>query len=157
MADATAEPEVLGLVASAPGLRPADVLTSALATGLDTALDVGIACPDAAGAGEDCCESMRLKKRATYERFLPELEAQGIEYRPLIWSCWGREHPDTTAVLEQVSRRAARRRGFADYRPLLRRARARIGAALARRAAAMLRVCLAGACGSNARGLGDDV
>ena len=43
LSDSTAEPEVLGLVASAPGLRPADVLTSVLGGAQHlTALDVGV-------------------------------------------------------------------------------------------------------------------
>ncbi len=42
-----------------------------------------------------------------------------------------------------LARRAARRRGFADYRPLLARARAAIGVALARRLAQMALSCQA--------------
>ncbi|CAE8635350.1 unnamed protein product [Polarella glacialis] len=144
LADATAEKEVLGLLEAAPGLRPADILTSAASPGLTSALDVGIASPDAAHAGADCAEAMRVRKRAVYSRFLPALEAEGIEYRPLVWSCWGREHPDTTATLTQLARQAARRRSMPDHIRLLQRARAQIGAALARRAAAMLRACMPG-------------
>ena len=62
--DPTAEIEPLGLVTSHPTLRPADVLTSA-ASGRLAALDVGVASPDAAGAGVDCTESMVLSKRHT--------------------------------------------------------------------------------------------
>ena len=142
LADANAEKEVLGLLAAAPGLRPADVLTSAAAPGQISALDVGIACPWAQHAGSDCTESMRVRKRDKYAPYLVALSAEGVEYRPLVWSCWGREHPDATAVLTQLARQAARRRGFASHLPTLRRARAQIGAALARRAAAMLRDCL---------------
>ena len=111
---------------------------------MTSALDVGIAAPHALHAGSECTESMRLKKRTTYSRVLGALEAEGVEYTPLIWSCWGREHPDTTAVLIQLARQAARRRGYADHLPLLGRARAHIGAAIARRAAAMLRACVPG-------------
>ena len=142
MADATAEKEVLGLLETAPGLRPADILTNAVSPGLTSALDVGIAAHHASHAGADCAEATRVRKRATYARFLPALLAEGVEYRPLVWSCWGREHPDTTAALTQLARQAARRRGSSDFRPLLRRARARIGAAIARRAAGMLRACM---------------
>ena len=124
-------------------MRPADVLTSAVSPGLVTALDVGIASPDARNAGEDCTESMRRRKRAVYARYLGAMEGEGVEYKPLVWSCWGREHPETTAVLTQLARQAARRRGVASHAQLLRRTRAQIGAALARRAAAMLRACLA--------------
>ena len=142
LADTTAEKEVLGLLDTAPGLRPADILTSAVSPGRVSALDVGVAAPGARHAGADCTESMRRRKRAVYARYLDALAAEGVDYQPLTWSCWGREHPDTTAVLTQLARRAARRRGVASHAPLLRRARAGIGAALARRAAAMLRACL---------------
>lgn len=143
IADTTAEKEVSGLVDAAPGLRPADVLTSAASPGLVSALDVGVACPHAQHAGPDCLEAMQRRKQAKYREVAVQLEQQGVEYRPILWSCWGREHADTTAVLTQIARRAARRGGFPDYRLLLRRARGAIGAALARRAAAMLRACAA--------------
>ena len=95
-------------------------------------------------AGDDCTESMRLRKRRVYARHLEALRAEGIEYRPLVWSCWGREHPDSTAILSQLARQAACRQGAPGHVPLLRRARAQIGAAIARRCAAMLRACMPG-------------
>ncbi len=143
VADATSEPEVLGLFASAPDLRPADVLTSALGGNLSHALDVGIAAPLAANAGPDCTESMRKRKVRRYARWQGELEEQRITYRPLIWSAWGREHPDTSSVLVELAKVASRRRGLADYRPVLARARAGIGIAIARRAARMILSCQA--------------
>ena len=107
------------------------------------ALDVGVAAVEARHAGADCTESMRTRKRNAYgPQLLDALEAEGIEYKPLVWSCYGREHPDTTAVLTVLARTAARRRGMASHTPLLQRTRARVGAALARRAAAMLRACM---------------
>ena len=142
LADASAEPEVVGLIASAPGLRPADLSTTALAMNCDTALDIGIASPDAAGAGPDCTESMRRRKLTRYGRFLQELLATHVIYRPLIWSCYGREHADTTAVITAIARRAARRQGLADHRRLLTRFRAAVGVALARRSARMVHACL---------------
>ena len=143
VADATSEPEVLGLFASAPDLRPADVLTSALGGNLSHALDVGIAAPLAANAGPDYTESMRKRKVRRYARRQGELEEQRITYRPLIWSAWGREHPDTSSVLVELAKVASRRRGLADYRPVLARARAGIGIAIARRAARMILSCQA--------------
>ena len=147
LADATAEKEVLGLLDTAPGLRPADVLTTAVSPGRSSALDIGVAAVEARGAGgpgQDCTESMRVRKRSVYARHLDALEAEGVEYRPVIWSCYGREHPDTTAVLTAMARMAARRRGCPSHKPLLRQARAQIGAALARRLANMFRACLPG-------------
>ena len=55
----------------------------------------------------DCTESMRRRELGTYSRFLPALEAERVGYKPVVWSCWGREHPDTTAVLTQLARQAA--------------------------------------------------
>ena len=111
---------------------------------MTSALDVGIAAPHARHAGSDCAETMRLKKRATYSRHLAALAEEGIEYKPLVWTCRGREHPDTTASLTQLARQAARRKGYSDHAFLLRRVRAHVGAAIARRGAAMLRVCMPG-------------
>ena len=64
-------------------------------------------------------------------------------YRPIVWSCFGREHADTTSVMVALARRAARRRGYADHKPLLARARAAIGVALACRLARMALSCQA--------------
>ena len=60
----------------------------------------------------------------------------------MIWSSFGREHEETTAILDRIARRAARRFGHATHTALLGRARAAIGVALARRAARMVHACL---------------
>ena len=141
MADTTAEREVLGLLDTAPGLRPADILTNAFVPALSSALDIGVAAPHAVHAGDDCCEAMRLRKIRHYQDHLEDLRLQGIIYTPLIWSFWGREHEDTTKVLRQIARVAARRRGD-KYEAVLSSLRDVIGAVLARRAAAMLLSCI---------------
>ena len=84
---------------------------------------------------------MRLRKLARYSRFVPELLEQGIECQPLTWSCYGREYPATSAALTLLARRAARRQGDRPWRHRLRLLRAGVGAALARRAAAMVAAC----------------
>ena len=84
-ADATAECEVLGLLDSAPALRPVDILTSAASPSLTSALDVGVAAPHAAHAGDDGCETMRLRKLHWYRDYVSELEHQGIEQKHPIW------------------------------------------------------------------------
>ena len=84
---------------------------------------MGVAAVEARNAGVDCTESMRARKRAVYSMHLDALEAEGVEYRPLVWSFRGREHPDTTAVLACLARRAARR-----VRPPLRQAAPEIDA-----------------------------
>ena len=108
VADPATEPEVLGLLQAAPGLRPADILTSAVREGTLSAFRVGIASPDARHAGLDAAESMR------------QLLEQGIEDQRLTWSCYGREHPATSAALTLLARRAAEKgrviaRGATDF------------------------------------------
>ena len=142
LADPSAEAETLGLVPSHPSLRPADVLTSAALPGRLAALDVGVVSPDAAASGSDCCAYMHDKKMRVYSAHLAEMEANGVTYRPLIWSAMGREHPETSVVLEALARAAARRRGLRDFRQLLWRTRTAIGVMLARRAVRMVRACL---------------
>ena len=141
--DPHAEPEALGLLPAAPGLRPADVLTSAAGGNGLVALDVGVASPDslAAVAFGDALEAMRRRKARVYAAFGEAMRAAGLEYAPLPWSCWGREHAVTTTVLVAFCRRAARRRGETNWRRALRGFRADIGAVLARRASAMWRQC----------------
>ena len=70
------------------------------------------------------------------------LSAQDIRYVPLVFSSYGRMHPQAQAILETVARTAARKRGFGDHRLLLRRATGRIGVAIWRKAAAMVKSCL---------------
>ena len=72
---------------------------------------------------------------------LDAMARDGISYVLMVWSAWGREHPETTRVLELIAKRAARRRGQAEHRQILRRARARIGRAVVQRAVAMHKAC----------------
>ena len=141
--DPHAEPEALGLLPAAPGLRPADVLTSAAGGNNLVALDVGVASPDSQAAVQngDGLEAMRKRKAGVYAPVADTMRDSGLEYRPMPWSCWGREHADTTEVLVMLCRRAARRRGEANWRRTLRLFRADICAILARRASAMWQQC----------------
>jgi hypothetical protein len=142
LADPTAECEVPGLVASAPMLRPADVLTAAAFPGRLAALDVGVTSPHRPAAGDDACAAMHASKLAVYAPYSAELAASGVAYLPLVWSAYGRPHPEASAALELLARRAARRRGLRCHRPLLRRTLAAVGVALWRRLAAMQAACL---------------
>lgn len=142
LADPRAGVEAPGLIPSAPALRPADILTSAAYPGRLAALDIGISSPEASGAGSDCCAAMFDKKVRNYGPHLAELTAADVVYKPLVWSAFGREHPETSIVMETLARQAARRCGLRDHRLLLRRARAAVGAHLARRAVRMARACL---------------
>ena len=142
IADSAAETEVPGLIPSAPSLRPADIFTEAAVPGCQAAMDIGITSPDSAGAGDDCCEAMYQSKMAKYEAHFLELTRLGIRYKLIILSCHGRWHPDSLLTVEAVAKRAARKRGFADHKLLLRRALASIGVLVWRRAAAMVKSCL---------------
>ena len=85
---------------------------------------------------------MYRRKRRDYGQYLDELERdRGIAYRPMVWSTWGRAHPETQKILGDMARTAARRRGLQDFRLILRRTRCAIGVQLARRAVAMLAAC----------------
>lgn len=131
-----------GLVPSAPALRPADILTSAALLGRLAALDIGVTCQEATGAGEDCCDAMYRRKRLAYAQHLRELEeAQDVAYRPMVWSAFGRAHPEAEAMLTSMAILAARCRGLCDHRLILRRARCAIGVALVRRAVQMVHAC----------------
>ena len=142
LADPGATPEAPEIIASHPALRPADIFTSAAIPGGMAALDVGIASPDAAGAGDDCVETMWRRKRGAYAEHFDEMRAIGVTYVPVVLSCYGRWHADSAVTLERVCQQAARRLGIADHRPILRRAQAAAGVAIWRRAAAMARACL---------------
>ena len=98
--------------------------------------------PDAVGAGTDCVEAMRQRKAGEYADHFEEMEAQGVFYRPVTFSAYGRPHPDATAMLATIAKRAARRRGFGDHRQILRRATVKVGMQIARRAARMVLACL---------------
>jgi len=133
------EIEPMGLV---PGtqLRPADILTGALGHGL-VALDIGIASPDAMGAGQDCTQSMADRKVTKYEPHRAVLDWQNIIYKPLTFSCYGRLHPDTTATLRTLAQRIARRRGCSAGEWRFRRLRAKLVAQIWARAGRMVRSC----------------
>ena len=60
-ADPSAAKEPEFLIPSRPRDRPADVLTSAV-PGCVAALDVGVASPAAAAAGDDAAQAMRIRK-----------------------------------------------------------------------------------------------
>ena len=144
LADPSAAVETAGLVPSAPTLRPADIFTSAALPGRLAALDIGISSPDASGAGQDCCDAMFARKLREYGSWLGEMESEGVTYRPMVWSAFGREHPEISAMLEAMAVQAARRRGLRDHRVILRRARCAIGVRLATRAARMILCCAPG-------------
>ena len=98
--------------------------------------------PEAAGRGVEACEAMVRAKWARYGNALAQLRADGVEDLPLVFSCYGRPHPDASAVLRYMAQVAARRQRFAEAPVLLARVRAAIGVHLWRRVAQMIRACV---------------
>ena len=141
LADPSAETEVLNLFPDAPTLRPADIFTTAALPGRMAALDIGICSPDACGAGIDCCDSMHENKIKKYSDHLIGRAGVDFIYCPLVFSCYGRVHPECMSILRCIAQGAARRRGVLDFRGLLSRLHRNIGVAIWRRAAAMVQNC----------------
>ena len=136
--------EPQGLVPSRPRSRPADLLSHAAGpAGGCAAVDVGVACPHACGAGADACAAMEARKRRELGPVgEAELLAAGLEHVPAAWSCYGRASQQADDLLVRLARRAARRQGLPSAAGLLRRTRARIGVEVWRRSVAILRACL---------------
>ena len=139
LADPSSETEVRALFPNAPTLRPADIFTSAALPGRMATLDIGISSPDACGASDDCCDSMYDKKVRRYSEHITE--RTNFEYRPLVFSCYGRVHPECMSILRNIAQGAARRCGLFDFKGLLSRIHRNIGVAIWRRAARMVHAC----------------
>ncbi len=60
----------------------------------------------------------------------------------MVWSAFGRPHAETTTIIRQLTKKAARRRGLLNAALLERRACAKIGTEIWRRAARMVMQCL---------------
>jgi hypothetical protein len=86
-------------------------------------------------------ESMRVRKVSRMAPYASELEAGGIEYRPITFSSFGRPHADSKRLVQSFARRLARRKGT-EAHVEERRLHARITMQIWRRAARMLRRCL---------------
>ena len=148
LSDSTASAETRGLVPSRPALRPADILTSATC-GRPAALDVCVASPDSGRAGRDACAAAVARKKNRYRTVLAELEEEGYEYRPIVWSCWGRPGSEAASTVRTLAAAAARRLGYAGGLEFEARARALVGVHLWKRAAAMVLACLPEAAGED--------
>ena len=140
--DPATDLEVPGLCPQAPTLRPADVLTRALHHTQVVAADVGVRAPHAASAGLDPLGKMRIEKHQKYEPHREDLAAQGIIYEPIIFSAYGRRHPQTTDMLKFAASRAARRRGWLKAGSLLKWWHRQLAAELWRRVARMVHSCM---------------
>jgi len=134
-ADPSAEKEPEFLIPSRPRDRPADVLTSAV-PGCVAALDVGVASPAAAAAGDDAAKSMRIRKIGEREPVQQELEQAGIVYKPFVFTTFGRPDAAACDILKSIVKRGARRKGWYAV-AFDRKFRASLVTVLARRMARM--------------------
>ena len=69
---------------------------------------------------------MTVTKHARYASHSAELERANVRYEPIVWSCFGRPHPQTLVLMKALAKRAARRRGLSDPQQLVRRSCAKI-------------------------------
>ena len=102
---------------------------------------MGVTSPDAASAGDDCTHAMVLDKCRTYVPHFDSLQRASIHYLPVVWSAYGRPHPDASKVLVTLARAVARRRGLGNFRGLARQWAARITTEVWRRGANKILVC----------------
>jgi hypothetical protein len=100
--------------------------------------------PEASGAGRDCTEALRRRKLREHQVYEEDMRRAGLTYVPMAWSAFGRPHDVAHAVLGNVARMAARRRGGTEAEVLRRRTAAAIGLEIARRSAKMVMACLPG-------------
>ena len=84
---------------------------------------------------------MDQRKTARMDPFSPELDRQGVDYRPFAISCWGRLHPAAAQMLRNAAKMKARREGMASETNLYRHFLGRVGALIWRRAARMALRC----------------
>ena len=142
VADPATSIEPAGLVASKPDLRPADILTRSVRPSGFAAIDVGVASPHAAYAGDDCLDAMRQRKLAHYgEAVLDELAAEGIEYTPALISCYGRRSTTLSRLICTAALRAARVRGLACGTAIEARWKRSVAVEVWRRAACLVLRC----------------
>lgn len=98
--------------------------------------------PAASGAGYDCTEARLQRKLSDYRAVLPELDAQGIDYKLMTFSTWGRPHLDVAQAMDWVARQAARRRGMQGHGHILRRWRVQVATQWWMGASRMVLECL---------------
>ena len=103
---------------------------------------MGIVAPGASGSGSDCTAAMHRTKLNRYANYTHELEQENIKYEPMVWSAYGRPHPNAKLILQKLAKKAARRRGMINFKPLYRRTAAKITVEIWRRAARMVMACL---------------
>ena len=142
-ADPAAETEPQALTPH-PGLRLADILCSAAVRGSLAALDVGVPMPTGADGDADAAQLYLNAKLSKYSRHLAAMQSNGITYKPIIWTAWGRAHPDAISALQSLAIKAARRRGLISASSMMAETRLNIALELQARAARMVMACMPG-------------
>ena len=84
---------------------------------------------------------MLERKLRKYEPYQAVLDRQNITYQPMSFSCYGRLHPDTTAILRTLAKRVARRRGCSAGEWRFRRMWSKLVLQIWARAGRMVRAC----------------
>ena len=74
--------------------------------------------------------------------FQTELDQAGVQYKPLIFSCYGRPHADSKKVISSLARRIARRSGKEESHVVERRLFTNVNLEIWRRSAKMIMACL---------------
>ena len=141
LADSRARTETRGLC-EASDVRPADIYTSAALPGREAALDVTVVSPEASRAGQDCLQTAYSDKIRKYRRYFPELNQQGIAFRPLVWSTEGAPHPVVLRVLSYVCEQAVQRNSCKGAKEMQQRWQREISIAIQTRKAAMIAACI---------------
>ena len=72
---------------------------------------------------------------------LAALLRQNISYTPIVWSAYGRPHPDTLTVLRSLSKSIARKRNIASAEVVFHRLHSSITLEIWRRSARQIRTC----------------
>ena len=97
--------------------------------------------PTAADGDADAAQAYLDAKIRKYRRYLAGMEAQGVHYKPIIWTSWGRAHPDAVSILRSLAMKAARRRGLVSATEILSDSQLSIALELEARAARMVMAC----------------
>ena len=103
---------------------------------------MSIVSPEAVGAGLDACAAASDRKYGKYQEYLAELREEGLEYLPVVWSCWGRPGSAASTTVRALACAAARRRGIPDPAVLEQHLNAIVGCFVWKRAACMALACL---------------
>ena len=102
-----------------------------------------VSCPHAGGARHDAIVKATISKFGRYgKEVIEEVRAEGVEFQPMSWTCWGRPHAEAKATVGSMADVAARHCEDADADQLRRRAATAISIQVWKRAARMLAFCL---------------